>query len=134
MKGARAIDDTGKRYGALVAVADVGSDKNRRVWRYLCDCGEHVERVRVCVVNVARRGGVPNCGCKTKEIRADNGRGNRTHGLSQIKLYDVWRQMLRRCSDTDCKDYPLYGARGIAVCEEWSDLATFVDWALSSGG
>jgi hypothetical protein len=34
-------------------------------------------------------------------------------------LHVIWRNMLARCHDPRSKDYPRYGARGIAVCPEW---------------
>lgn len=131
--GVRAIDETGKRFGMLIAVRDVGADRNRRVWLYHCDCGKTVERVCVLVRAVAKRGGVPNCGCIISEVRSRNGSRNRTHGLSTHRLYDVWRQMHRRCYDPRCKDYRMYGKRGIDVCAAWHDLPSFIEWASGSG-
>lgn len=61
---------------------------------------------------------------------------NTTHGCStgpRRKLYDVWRQMHRRCYDPACKDFPGWGGRGISVCREWQDVRAFCEWALSSG-
>lgn len=60
------------------------------------------------------------------------------HGLSSPnsysrRLYDVWRQMMRRCYDRRCKDFPAYGRRGISVCKQWRDVRTFVRWAWRSG-
>lgn len=34
--------------------------------------------------------------------------------------YDVWNAMHQRCSNRRCKAYPIYGGRGINVCERWS--------------
>ena len=61
---------------------------------------------------------------------------NTTHGCatgSRRKLYDVWRQMHRRCYEPSCKDYPAWGGRGILVCSDWSNVRTFCEWAESSG-
>lgn len=58
---------------------------------------------------------------------------NTTHGLSKFKLYDVHRQMLKRCYDSNSKDYPGYGGRGISVCKEWNDVHAFFNWAYKSG-
>ena len=36
--------------------------------------------------------------------------------------------MLARCQRPTCKDYPLYGGRGITVCDRWAeDFWVFVD-------
>lgn len=61
---------------------------------------------------------------------------NTTHGCStgeRRRLYDVWRQMHRRCYSPACKDFPAWGARGIRICDSWHDVRTFVAWAESAG-
>ena len=55
------------------------------------------------------------------------------HGLSNTRLYSIWYQMKRRCSDTKCNKYAIYGGRGITVCEEWMDFINFYEWALANG-
>ena len=49
------------------------------------------------------------------------------------KLYYVWKQMKKRCSNPDAKDYHRYGGRGIRVCKEWMNSSAFCEWALASG-
>lgn len=50
------------------------------------------------------------------------------------RLYNIWYKMISRCLHEDNYAYPRYGARGIAVCEQWAnDFRAFVDWALSNG-
>ncbi len=34
--------------------------------------------------------------------------------------YSIYRGMLNRCSNKNNKKYPIYGGRGIKVCERWS--------------
>lgn len=45
--------------------------------------------------------------------------------------------IIRRCTDTSCGDYPLYGGRGIKVCNEWEDpfngTKEFAVWAATHG-
>lgn len=53
--------------------------------------------------------------------------------LTKRKLYDVWRNMIARCSDPQHQAYNDYGGRGIAVCEEWHKFFPFYSWALSNG-
>lgn len=64
------------------------------------------------------------CGCQ---------KGHRSHGGRRTRLYSIWSNMYDRCLREKCPAYPHYGGRGIAVCEEWKDFATFRDWAESSG-
>lgn len=41
--------------------------------------------------------------------------------------YSVWVGMKRRCNDANFKDFPKYGARGIAVCDAWEkSFASFL--------
>ena len=42
------------------------------------------------------------------------------HGLSSIPLYNIWREMRRKCDNPNHKWYPHYGGRGITVCEKWN--------------
>jgi len=50
-------------------------------------------------------------------------RGNWKHGMSSGKgrhpLYWVWATMVARCHRPADKSFPLYGGRGIHVCERW---------------
>lgn len=43
-------------------------------------------------------------------------------------LYQTWNQMKQRCSNPKRPKYPLYGGRGISVCERWkTSLWNFVE-------
>ena len=49
-------------------------------------------------------------------------------------LYDVWYQIRRRCLDSEYKQYPDYGGRGISICDEWqNDFTAFYAWAIEAG-
>jgi hypothetical protein len=44
------------------------------------------------------------------------------------KEYRTWQRMIARCHDEDHERYHWYGARGIAVCDEWrEDFHKFLD-------
>lgn len=55
-------------------------------------------------------------------------------GFSEERLYRTWGDMKRRCYNTNCKAYEIYGGRGIIICDEWkNNYLIFKDWALSHG-
>jgi hypothetical protein len=42
--------------------------------------------------------------------------------------------MKGRCYNSNSKDFPHYGARGIRICDEWlSDFMSFRNWSLNNG-
>ncbi len=43
----------------------------------------------------------------------------KTHGLRRSPEYNVWNGMKHRCHNPNYSGYYKYGARGIAVCDEW---------------
>lgn len=59
------------------------------------------------------------------------------HGMSNTKLYYIWRQMRERCNSPTNKDYKNYGGRGITVYPFWNDdrlgYLVFLSWALQNG-
>lgn len=52
---------------------------------------------------------------------------NIIHNLSRHILYGVWVDMKRRCFNPDRKEYKNYGGRGITVCNEWLNIANFIN-------
>lgn len=68
------------------------------------------------------------------DLRAKFRLANTTHGMSDTKLYSVWRGMLKRCYTPGRKDSKIYYDRGIDVCSEWrSGFENFMEWAFASG-
>lgn len=41
--------------------------------------------------------------------------------VSREKMRSSFKNMKKRCNDTENKDYKYYGGRGIKVCDRWSD-------------
>lgn len=41
--------------------------------------------------------------------------------------------MRRRCLNDGSQNYKYYGARGVTLCEEWTDYIAFRTWALKYG-
>jgi hypothetical protein len=45
--------------------------------------------------------------------------GNLPRNYSKTPTYESWRNMIRRCYNPSLRLYPLYGGRGITVCDRW---------------
>lgn len=42
------------------------------------------------------------------------------------KTYRAWQNMRRRCTDPKTPQFADYGGRGITICPEWGEFATFL--------
>jgi len=109
------IDQTGKRFGRLVVLKEVGRSPSKKVlWKCLCDCGGET----VTTTGNLMIGDTTSCGCYLKERITK-------HGGWKKSSYNSWRAMMRRCYNPKDKDYVRYGAVGITVCSKWHDYLTF---------
>lgn len=86
----------------------------------LCSCGKQVE---ITLSQWTEKRSI-SCGCYQKKITSDR---TKTHGLSKTPEYVVWQGMKGRCHNPNHADYYNYGARGIAVSDEWrNSFETFL--------
>lgn len=112
------IDLTGRRFSRLLVRRRVKVDGARNaMWEAVCDCGN-------LTVGAAANFGLTkfSCGCLRMETCTEILKGNtyqRTHNQSKSSEYVIWGKMKQRCSDPNNPKYPIYGARGITVCERW---------------
>jgi hypothetical protein len=105
------IDLKGVKSGMLTALFPVRQDKwGCYFWLCKCDCGKE------CEVSATRinKGETKSCGC----LKLKKGQ-NEKHGLKKHPLYSVWAGMKYRCYNVKSHNYPLYGGRGITVCDRW---------------
>jgi hypothetical protein len=110
--------------GTVWTVLGFGQDKRfgprsqkYRSLRCRCRCG--VERdVMICHLfpNIKTQ----SCGCLQ-----DHGGGRRTHGMTDSREYRIWRGLVKRCHSPNHVNFRNYGARGIAVCDEWRGVGGF---------
>lgn len=120
-------DMIGKRFDMLVVIEEVENSKDgKKQYLCKCDCGKE----RVFRGTELRSGRVHSCGCihwnkKYKNFRFEN--------ESDKRMYRIWNDLKRRCTDTKRKDYKRYGGIGISVCDEWADFQCFLDWAKQNG-
>ena len=126
----RVVDMTGQRFGRLTCIRAVGRKRGGITWECLCDCGN----TAIIPGHDLRTGNTKSCGCIHKEGLQERNHNHRKHGEEGSRLYGVWHAMKQRCENSNRKDYPNYGGRGIKVCEEWrNDYSSFRDWAYSAG-
>jgi hypothetical protein len=46
--------------------------------------------------------------------------------MSRTRVYQIWIDMMRRCYDPACRNYPNWGGRGRRVCERWHSFVNFL--------
>lgn len=121
------LDLNGKVFGRLSVVGCDGPNREGAItWMCECECGNSVSLRG----SDLKRGFVKSCGCLAKEIVA---RRNKKHGGSSTRVYRIWQAMLDRTGNPRASRYSYYGGRGITVCEDWKDFATFRSWAMANG-
>ena len=120
---------SGQRFGKLVAVCDIGRTNRGRVWNCVCDCGAETTSISTYLKNGHKR----SCGCLHAESAKVAGAKQRTHGHTakerkrSASEYHAWSSMKSRCFNPNVHSYKRYGARGITVCERWSDFQNFYE-------
>ena len=126
------INLVGERYGRLTVVEFDRLQKHKTYWKCVCDCGLTV----VATGNNLRSGNTKSCGCLHREMVAERGKKNRTHGEghdNKTRLYNIWCGMRQRCKNPNREHYNLYGGKGVKLCEEWNDYTAFKEWAMNHG-
>lgn len=127
-------DLTNRRYGMLLVIERSENKGNQTYWKCKCDCGNIVEVKSFRLKN----GEKINCGCIARKSGYFKGGipHNKTHGMSNTRLYRIYKKMYRRCYRPQTKWYENYGGRGITICPEWlgeHGFENFAKWALSNG-
>lgn len=118
----------GERNGRLTVIGRLGRQGYNWTYRVRCDCG-----VEKDVLSAYFRHHIQCWACA--HIEGANKR--RTHGASvrgkTEKLYLAWKGMRTRCENPKAHSYKWYGAKGVAVCDDWCDFETFRTWAHANG-
>lgn len=118
----------GERYGRLTAIKFIRTKGHgNKEWLFKCDCGKD----HFAVAYSVKKGFTQSCGCFMKERAVE---ANTKHGLSKTRIYGIWGDMNKRCSNRNRTDWMNYGGRGITVCDEWRhDFQAFYFWAKNNG-
>lgn len=125
---AKLINLTGKRFGRLsvikrsnVYVGESNTQKGQYLWECLCDCGKKF----LTRSGELRYGKAISCGCYNIEKNFKHGHGTRKNGKSST--YRSWQNMFGKCFNKKLLSYKYYGARGITVCDRWSNFENFLN-------
>lgn len=116
------IDITGHKYGRLTVIKKAPHEvKGQTKWLCACECGN----AKVIRTNDLRSGKTVSCGCH----RASTSKSKATkHGLRFTREYRIWCNMKSRCTNPNFHKYPIYGGRGIEICDRWiNDFQSFYD-------
>jgi hypothetical protein len=62
---------------------------------------------------------------RTAARRANDGYGRKTDHYKS-RTYNTWDNMIQRCENENRREYKWYGARGIKICPQWHDFASFL--------
>ena len=123
----RFIDMTGQEYGELKIISRAENLGGMTAWLCECSCGKR----KIIRGSDIRYGRARSCGHLISESTKER---LTTHGGKHTRLYNIWCGMKRRCNNANDERYPVYGGRGINVCDEWSeDFSAFREWALHNG-
>ena len=114
------IDLRGRTFGRLTPIEKAPPRKGRSMWLCLCECGNKTT-VRA---EHLKEGRSTSCGCFSKESHFK-------HGKTDTREYISWQSMKDRCLNSKCKQFYLYGARGITICDRW--INSFEDFLADMG-
>ena len=104
------LEDLGLLYPTATSI------KKYRYGLFRCFCGTEFKTQ----MSAGKKQYVKSCGCfNMKRIT--------THGFGKHRLYSTWKNMMSRCHNENDINYKYYGDRGIAVCDEWHNIANFVN-------
>ena len=119
-------DITGKRFGLLTAEKFSCRKGLAACWLCKCDCGNTIE----VLLNNLRSGNTKSCGCLNH--RTGKSSAVFKHGVGNEKAeYRTWNGIKSRCYNKKALKYPIYGGRGITVCDRW--LESFENFYADMG-
>lgn len=114
-------DISGVRSDMLIALSFNGFSQDlpprHAMWLCRCDCGETCIKAGYQIT--ARM--IKSCGCLMTVGNTRNTKHGHTGRNGPSREYNSWAAMKNRCKNKSHKDWPLYGGRGIRVCDRWAN-------------
>lgn len=119
-----ALDIAGERYGRLVAVRRVQNRGRRTIWLFECDCGN----TKQIPLEAVRGGLTQSCGCiRTEFLVRRSLKHGHSIGYRRSRTLQAWQHAKGRCFNPNNPKFPIYGGRGITMCEQWrNDFKAFL--------
>lgn len=120
----------GKIFGRLTVISPHHTTRLGTYWNCKCECGNE------CIILTTKlsNGHTTSCGCRKKELNKVISEINKTHELSNSRIYGIYRGMISRCYKKYSSSYERYGGRGITICQEWlDDFMNFYNWSMENG-
>ena len=122
------IDLSGQKFGTWTVIRYGGLNSIRQSgWICRCDCGGPNGPERFVVAQALRTGASKSCGCQKSALIT---KARTQHGRAGTKAYQVWGDMVRRCTSQRSGNWANYGGRGIKVCDAW---LKFENWNADMG-
>ena len=106
------------RFGRLTVIADVLGG-----WLCECDCGQET----IVTGTNLRSGNTASCGCLHRELQ----KSPKSHGMSNNRTYNIWCNIIQRCTNPVNPSFKNYGGRGITVCQRWKN--SFINFLEDMG-
>ena len=108
----------GQKFGKLTVLEKYkGGHNQHKKYKCLCECGN------TCTISSQHLGiDTFSCGCLVigKTVK--------------YPLYNIYKDIKRRCYNPKRSNYKFYGAKGIKLCDEWlHSYKCFKEWALKNG-
>lgn len=130
--GQKLKDLTGIRFGKLTVINYAGynvrkTGRKYHKWDCFCDCGNK----KTVESRMLLSGHTQSCGCMHK-----NPPPPIKHGMTDTRLYAVYKAMKQRCCNPNDKSYKNYGGRGITICDKWlgeDGFMNFYHWSIKNG-
>lgn len=117
----------GMKFGRLVVLNETLKKGKQTYWKCKCDCGNE----KYVSAGHLQAGEIKSCGCLQKEYYK---RPKSKIVKQKPRLETIYRKMKSRCNNPRNKKYPIYGGRGIKLCEEWQkNSKSFYQWAMENG-
>jgi hypothetical protein len=119
---------SGSRFGTLTVTGRAGTNRfGYALWRCRCDCGRE---------RVIRGYDLLHARASCKCIQAAKTSVHKTtHGMRKHPLYGLWRNIITRTTNSKCKDWAIYGGRGISAHSAWlSDPLLFFSYVEKTLG